>query len=763
MIGKVIEGRYTGASVNKLLDKNFLFIETEDGERIALSKKNIVSITDVTDQYPSYGKKVMMVMWNDYETSLYQIGYSEEPRVQVNEITQSGEIQETSKRRVSKKKHISFGGVLAMVAAILVLTIVCFFLLKLLFTKNQNETAEVLSTEQSEAIEAAAPQNTEPPETVKTVTPEEIAYTAAEELVAEGKTAEAALAFGKLGDYADARERSLRLWHSLRKRRTIAEGNSDLYEKVFLGIKENGTVVAQGVNRNGECSVDDWSNIIEVYTNGYISFGLRKDGTIAMSDVTEYLQTDKGFIFDARKKITTIQTWTRMEHLYVTEEYEREIWGLTTDGKIYYAGYPETKPYLPEISIWTDIVEFYDCNRGYDPTSDNLILLENYLGLRMDGTVVHAGEDEGLKRAVESWHDIVKIKQVDIGFVVGWKSDGTMVSYGGPSTFTQEDFSDTVDIVGNSWKGYALLKHDGTVTTYPGSNYSFQEVENWKDIQAIYCYFHLIGITSDGTVLTARGTDFQKFRPKSGEWTNIADVYADDISIGLRNDGTVCVSEERYEYPLKPLAGIRLPGYEEVTPPEISNENKEVLPDKEEGTLPNENASSDIPSVLYDETGRLRKADEFIEIYDTILSTAYKRYYGKTLSIRKAPGSQLSNSYGIYIDGEPSGAMINFMYKGDDTPADNSFDQIILMAYTDSGDGTGSNIFCLTTLMSSAKPTVSDVMDSTSIFEEMLYELNEPGVDFSEYTVQGVKYKMSILPVENRPTMIFSIDISALQ
>ena len=70
MIGKVIEGRYTGASVNKLPDKNFLFIETEDGERIALSKKNIVSITDVTDQYPSYGKKVMMVMWNDYETSI---------------------------------------------------------------------------------------------------------------------------------------------------------------------------------------------------------------------------------------------------------------------------------------------------------------------------------------------------------------------------------------------------------------------------------------------------------------------------------------------------------------------------------------------------------------------------------------------------------------------------------------------------------------------------------------------------------------------
>ena len=74
MIGKVIEGHYKGASVNKLPDKNVLFIQTKDGTKIALSKSNVVSIDDVTDQYPSYGRKVMMVMWNDFETSIIQIG-----------------------------------------------------------------------------------------------------------------------------------------------------------------------------------------------------------------------------------------------------------------------------------------------------------------------------------------------------------------------------------------------------------------------------------------------------------------------------------------------------------------------------------------------------------------------------------------------------------------------------------------------------------------------------------------------------------------
>lgn len=74
MIGKVIEGRYSGASVNKLPDKNVLYIQTEDGSKIALSKNNVISIDDVTEQYPSGGRKVMMVMWNDFETSIIQIG-----------------------------------------------------------------------------------------------------------------------------------------------------------------------------------------------------------------------------------------------------------------------------------------------------------------------------------------------------------------------------------------------------------------------------------------------------------------------------------------------------------------------------------------------------------------------------------------------------------------------------------------------------------------------------------------------------------------
>ena len=46
-----------------------------------------------------------------------------------------------------------------------------------------------------------------------------------------------------------------------------------------------------------------------------------------------------------------------------------------------------------------------------------------------------------------------------------------------------------------------------------------------------------------------------------------------DICVGLKKDGTVCVSENRYVYGLKPWAGLRLPRYEEVTPPDNLTES----------------------------------------------------------------------------------------------------------------------------------------------------------------------------------------------
>lgn len=74
MIGKVVEGRYAGSSVHRFPERNAFYIQTEDGTTVALSKKNAISVTNVTDQYPSYGTKVMKVTWNDSESSVFLLG-----------------------------------------------------------------------------------------------------------------------------------------------------------------------------------------------------------------------------------------------------------------------------------------------------------------------------------------------------------------------------------------------------------------------------------------------------------------------------------------------------------------------------------------------------------------------------------------------------------------------------------------------------------------------------------------------------------------
>jgi len=48
-----------------------------------------------------------------------------------------------------------------------------------------------------------------------------------------------------------------------------------------VGLTKNGTVVACGNNKNGQCEVADWNNIVAVRTNGaLLTIGIRADGSV---------------------------------------------------------------------------------------------------------------------------------------------------------------------------------------------------------------------------------------------------------------------------------------------------------------------------------------------------------------------------------------------------------------------------------------------------------------------------------------------------
>ena len=57
-----------------------------------------------------------------------------------------------------------------------------------------------------------------------------------------------------------------------------------------VGLNTDGTVVAVGDNRNGECNVEDWTDIVAVAAGVTHTVGLRADGTVVAVGDNEYGQ-----------------------------------------------------------------------------------------------------------------------------------------------------------------------------------------------------------------------------------------------------------------------------------------------------------------------------------------------------------------------------------------------------------------------------------------------------------------------------------------
>jgi len=57
---------------------------------------------------------------------------------------------------------------------------------------------------------------------------------------------------------------------------TIAAGR-----RHTVGLKSDGTVVAVGRNKEGECDVSGWSGIVAIAAGSYHTIGLESDGTMA--------------------------------------------------------------------------------------------------------------------------------------------------------------------------------------------------------------------------------------------------------------------------------------------------------------------------------------------------------------------------------------------------------------------------------------------------------------------------------------------------
>ena len=300
-------------------------------------------------------------------------------------------------------------------------------------------------------------------------------YAQAEAMEAAGNLGAAAIRYGQLGDYHGARERSFALWNQVADRDMVSAGGNHT-----VGLKSDGTVVAVGYNDDGQCDVEDWTDIVAVSVGYSHTVGLKSDGTVVAVGNNIHGQC-------------AVEGWTGI--VAVSAGNSHTV-GLRSDGTVVAVG---NNTYgRCDVKDWTDIVAV---SAGSSHT----------VGLKSDGTVVateYTGDSEYYygECDVEGWTDIVATS-AGYDHTVGLKSDGTVVAIG-QNYIGQCDVEGWTDIVAIS-AGYnhtVGLKSDGTVVATEYNEeylYSGQcDVEGWTDIVAISAgYNHTVGLKSDGTVV----------------------------------------------------------------------------------------------------------------------------------------------------------------------------------------------------------------------------------------------------------------------
>ena len=319
----------------------------------------------------------------------------------------------------------------------------------------------------AESVQMEAVQ-TLPTETEKVVqlSAEAMKYNEAVDLFKNGEYGKAAIAFGKLGDYRDAREISFKIWDAIAVRESIENGYY-----YTAGLKTDGTAVAVGEFSDGRADVDTWTDVAAISVSDFHTAALFKDGTVSVNGYNWYGECD-------------VQDWKNIVQIQSTGF----TIGLKTDGTIVVAGDEErNKTVFAEYAKWTDIVAVYDS-----------------FGLKADGTVVHLNSND---YDLSSWSDIIDLCCGN-SHIIGLKENGTVIMecMHGLRVPCNCDVSGWTDIISVSAgaKHILGLKSDGTVVA-TGSNSNKQcEVADWKDIAAIKAgdSYSSFGIKKDGTVVT---------------------------------------------------------------------------------------------------------------------------------------------------------------------------------------------------------------------------------------------------------------------
>lgn len=302
-------------------------------------------------------------------------------------------------------------------------------------------------------------------------------YQSAEEFLAAGNTVKAAMAFGSLGEYSDAMERSMLLWDDIAQRETISAGTLHT-----VGLHLDGTVIATGSNKYEQCNVSDWSNIVAISARSGHTVGLHADGTVIA-------------VGDNRRGQCNVSEWT---NIVAVSTGGAHTVGLRADGTVIAVG--DNRDGQCNTSDWTSIVAI---SAGSNHT----------LGLCADGTVVAVGSNYGLwserhdQCKVSGWK---QIKAISAGsyYSTALRTDGRFLAVGDNEDNQCKPLGKNIVAISAGGSHTAGLRDDGTVVAVGLNWYGQCDVSDWREIVAISADgSHTVGLRADGTVVATGEND----------------------------------------------------------------------------------------------------------------------------------------------------------------------------------------------------------------------------------------------------------------
>ena len=286
-------------------------------------------------------------------------------------------------------------------------------------------------------------------------------YTRGEQLLAEGDTLGAAMAFGSAAGYEDAWQRSTALWDTVADRPTLAGCDT-----LVAALRTDGSVICT----QNYPALSTWQDVIAVAASANDVFGLKADGTVLCANGT----------YD-------LSDW---QHIVSLSASDSHVAALRADGTVVTLGNNNSRQC--EVYLWDSIIDIH--------TPGGMTM-----GIRADGTVVCADEEN----TQLSWSNVASLNTYYGNVHLGLKLDGTVCSKG-------ESY-----FIGDNVRQWQYLKDicrfdsacigllwDGTMITSEVDADTPSPLLQWTDVVDICATSdHLVALRADGTLVSLAAKD----------------------------------------------------------------------------------------------------------------------------------------------------------------------------------------------------------------------------------------------------------------